>query len=184
MIILVAIVSFILIILITIYNNLIRRKNEVANAFGSVDVMLKKRYDLIPNLVEVTKEYMKYEKGVFAEITRLRTQVISEGSVTEDVTIHNNLQSKMNGLLMNVENYPQLKADSTFLALQANWTSSEEQISAARRYYNTAVTSYNNAIQVFPSNIIAGLLGFNEKKVFEAEEIERDNIKASDLFKA
>ncbi|WP_282036345.1 LemA family protein [Saccharicrinis aurantiacus] len=184
MIILVAIVSFILIILVTIYNNLIRRKNEVANAFGSVDVMLKKRYDLIPNLVEVTKEYMKHEKGVFAEITRLRTQVISEGSVTEDVTIHNNLQSKMNGLLMNVENYPQLKADSTFLALQANWTSSEEQISAARRYYNTAVTSYNNAIQVFPSNIIAGLLGFNEKKVFEAEEIERDNIKASDLFKA
>jgi LemA protein len=144
--------------------------------------MLKKRYDLIPNLVEVTKRYMEHEKSVFIEITKLRSQVIEEKNQEQKVVKHNEIQRKVNGLFMNVENYPQLKADSSFLSLQANWTSAEEQISASRRYYNTAVTEYNNYIQMFPSNIIATMLGYKEKKVFEAIDVERKNIKASELF--
>ncbi|MGQ1945510.1 LemA family protein [Geofilum sp. OHC36d9] len=179
---LIGIVAFFVITLIIIYNVIVKRKNEVANAFASVDVMLKKRYDLIPNLVEVTKRYMEHEKSVFVEITKLRSQVIEEKSQEQKVEKHNEIQRKVNGLFMNVENYPQLKADSSFLSLQANWTSAEEQISASRRYYNTAVTEYNNIIQMFPSNIIARMLGYKEKKVFEAIDVERKNIKASELF--
>lgn len=175
-------IVMIIIVLIIIYNVLIKRKNEVSNAFASVDVMLKKRYDLIPNLVEITKRYMEHERSVFVEITKLRAQIVEENSEDQKVSTHNEIQRKVNGLLMNVENYPQLKADSTFLALQANWTSSEEQISASRRYYNSAVTQYNNYVQMFPSNIMAGMLGYKEKKVFEANEVERKNIKAEELF--
>ncbi|MDE5418351.1 LemA family protein [Labilibaculum sp. DW002] len=171
-----------IIVLIIIYNVLVKRKNEVNNAFASVDVMLKKRYDLIPNLVEVTKGYMEHERTVFVEITTLRTQVVEEKSDEQKVKTHNEIHRKVNDLLMNVENYPDLKADSSFLALQANWTSSEEHISASRRYYNTAVTEYNNYIQMFPSNIMAKMFGYREKKVFEANEIERKKIKASELF--
>jgi len=168
--------------LIIIYNVLIKRRNEVANAFASVDVMLKKRYDLIPNLVEVTKRYMEHEKSVFVEITKLRSQISGDLSDNQKVEKHNSIQRKVNDLLMNVENYPDLKADSSFLALQANWSSTEEQISASRRYYNTAVTEYNNFIHMFPSNIVAGMMGFKGRRVFEAAENERLNIKAGDLF--
>ena len=175
--------GFFTVVFILIYNGLVKRKNEVDNAFGSVDVMLKKRYDLIPNLVEVTKRYMEHEQTVFVEITKLRSQVIEEKAEEQKVAKHNEIQRKVNDLLMSVENYPQLKADRSFLALQANWTSAEEQISASRRYYNTAVTDYNNAIQMFPSNMIASLLGYQKKNVFEAIEVERQNISASELFK-
>jgi LemA protein len=176
------IAAFFVIGLVIIYNVLVKRKNEVANSFASVDVMLKKRYDLIPNLVEVTKRYMDHERSVFVEITKLRAQVTEETSEDKKVEEHDAIQRKVNDLLMNVENYPDLKADSSFLALQANWTSAEEQISASRRYYNSAVTEYNNFIQMFPSNIIADMMGYKEKKVFEAVEAERKNIKASELF--
>jgi len=181
--ILLAILGFLTIVLIVIYNGLVRRKNEVDNAFGSVDVMLKQRYDLIPNLVEVTKRYMEHEQTVFVEITKLRSQVIEEKEEEQKVAKHNEIQRKVNDLLMSVENYPELKADRSFLALQANWTSAEEQISASRRYYNTAVTDYNNAIQMFPSNMIANMLDYQKKNVFEAIEVERQNISASELFK-
>lgn len=181
--ILLAILGFLTMVLIVIYNGLVRRKNEVDNAFGSVDVMLKQRYDLIPNLVEVTKRYMEHEQTVFVEITKLRSQVIEEKEEEQKVAKHNEIQRKVNDLLMSVENYPELKADRSFLALQANWTSAEEQISASRRYYNTAVTDYNNAIQMFPSNMIANMLGYQKKNVFEAIEVERQNISASELFK-
>lgn len=175
-------VAFLTVVFIILYNNLIKRKNEVSNAFSSVDVMLKKRYDLIPNLVEVTKRYMDHEKGVLTEITRLRTLVQDISSEDKLIENHNAIQRKMNELLVSIENYPTLKADSSFLSLQANWTSTEEQISAARRYYNTAVTEYNNYIQMFPSNIVANVISFKEKKVFEVDAVERKNVKASELF--
>lgn len=173
-----------IIVLIIIYNVLVKRRNEVSNAFASVDVMLKKRYDLIPNLVEVVNRYMEHERTVFVEITKLRTQVAEENTDEQKVKTHNEIHRKVNDLLMNVENYPELKADSSFLALQLNWTSAEEHISAARRYYNTAVTEYNNYIQMFPSNMIAIIFDFKEQRVFEANEIERKNVKASELFKS
>jgi len=169
-------------IIILVYNTLIKRNNEVKNAFASIDVMLKKRYDLLPNLIEVTQKYMDHEKSILIDITKIRSHVTSEVPLEEKIKDHNEIQRKVNGLLMNVENYPNLKADSSFLSLHANWTSSEEQISAARRYYNTAVTEYNNYIQMFPSSIIASLFNYKSMQVFEAEETERMNVRAKDLF--
>ena len=172
----------IILLVILSYNTLVKRKNEVSNAFGSIDVMLKKRYDLIPNLVEVVKKYMEHEQNLLLEITKLRTHAISDIPINEKIDGHNEIQNKVNGLLMNVENYPNLKADTSFINLQATWTSSEEQISASRRYYNSAVTDYNNSIQMFPSNIIANIFNFSSMKVFEAEEVERKNVNAKELF--
>ena len=122
--------------IIGLYNAIIRRKNEYDNAFGSIDAMLKKRYDLLPNLVEITKEYMHHEKNVFIEITKLRTQIYSDISTYEKLEKHNTLQKHVDRLMLNVENYPDLKASQNFLDLQATWTSTEEQISASRRYFN------------------------------------------------
>ncbi|MEI6823032.1 MAG: LemA family protein [Bacteroidota bacterium] len=164
------------------YNNIVRSNNEIDKAFGSVDAMLKKRYDLIPNLVEVVKQYMIHESTVLTEVTKLRTSY-SENMTSEDkIDLHNKITSKVSGLLYNVENYPDLKANQNFLHLQASWNEAEEQISAARRYYNSAVTDYNNSIQTFPSSIIAKQMGFKHKNVFEISEEERKNINAKELF--
>ncbi len=176
-IILVAVVAF-------MYNSLIRRKNQVDNIFGSMDAMLKKRYDLIPNLVETVKEYMTYEKETLTEITKLRAQAISgTASADEKVQIENALGRRMGGLMVAVENYPNLKANESFQKLQDSWSDVEEQISAARRAYNSAVTDYNNAVEMFPTNFIANFMGYQTKKVFEIPEEERENISAKDLFK-
>ncbi len=172
-----------ILILIMIYNSLIRKKNQVDNAFGSIDVMLKKRYDLIPNLVETVKQYMTHEKETLAQLTELRTKAISGGlSDDERVDIENKIAKQVSGIMVAVENYPDLKANTNFLQLQGSWNEVEEQISAARRFFNSAVTDYNNAIQVFPNNILAGRMNFKSKKVFEIPEEEKKNIAAKDLF--
>jgi len=175
------IVLFIMFI-IGLYNRLIVRKNEVSNAFGSIDVMLKKRFDLLPNLVEVTKQYMNHEKNLLTEITALRSQVDKNLSADEKVQKYNSLQKHSDTLMLNVENYPELKSNQNFLDLQKTWNTTEEQISASRRYFNTTVTDYNNVIQIFPSNLIANLFNFKELNVFEVTEKERVNVNAQDLF--
>lgn len=180
--IIIGIIGTIGLIIIGFYNAIIRKKNEIDNAFGSIDVMLKKRYDLLPNLVEVTMQYMNHEKGLFTEITQLRTQINSNISSDEKLEKYNSLQRHTDKLMLNVENYPDLKASQNFLNLQASWNSSEEQISASRRYFNSSVTIYNNSIQIFPANLIAGYFGFKSKNVFEINENERENINARDLF--
>jgi len=168
---------------IFLYNMLIRRKNEVDNIFGTMDAMLKKRHDLIPNLVETVKEYMDYEKETLTEITRLRAQAVGgDLSDNEKVAIESRLGSKMSGLMIAVENYPDLKANDSFNHLQDSWNEVEEQIAASRRAYNGAVTSYNNAIEMFPSNIIANAINYQPKNVFEIPEEERENISAKELF--
>ena len=169
--------------IVMLYNMLIRRKNEVDNIFGTMDAMLKKRYDLIPNLVETVKEYMEYEQETLVEITKLRSQAIS-GDVSADdkVAIENKLGGRMRGLMIAVENYPNLKANESFAKLQDSWNEVEEQIAASRRAYNGAVTNYNNAIEMFPSNIIANFLNYQQKQVFEIPEEQRENISAKDLF--
>lgn len=177
-----AIIVLIILIFIGIYNNLIRKRNETDNAFGSVDTMLKKRYDLIPNLVETVKQYMYHEADVLKDITRLRSGLSDSKNNEEKLNMHNEMAHKLNNLILVSESYPDLKASKNFIQLQASWNEAEEQISASRRFYNAAVTSYNNAIQTFPSNIIAGLFGFSSKKVFEINEVERKNISAKDLF--
>ena len=181
-----AVIILVLLILyvITLYNNIVRRRNDVDKAFGSIDAMLKKRYDLIPNLVEVVKQYAQYESSVFTEITKLRSQLGATLSVDEQVTVHNNLTKQLNGMMLTVENYPGLKANQNFIQLQGAWNDTEEQIAAARRYYNAAVTEYNNSIQTFPANILVDAAKYSPKKVLEVEETERQNISAKDLFKA
>jgi len=168
---------------VLLYNMLIRRKNEVDNIFGTMDAMLKKRHDLIPNLVETVKEYMDYEKETLTEITRLRAQAVG-GDFTDNerVAIESQLGSRMKGLMIAVENYPDLKANDSFNHLQDSWNEVEEQIAASRRAYNGAVTSFNNAIEMFPSNLIANYLDYQPKNVFEIPEEQRENISAKELF--
>jgi LemA protein len=172
----------ILFIIIAYYNRLVRRRNETDNAFGSVDVMLKKRFDLIPNLVETVKQYMTHEASTLNNIVQLRGGYSDQLSNDEKVELHNNISKKLNNMMFLVENYPDLKANQTFLQLQGAWNESEEQIAASRRYYNAAVTSYNNSVQTFPAIIIASMFGFSKKSVFEIEDTERKNIDAKKLF--
>ncbi|MCR4031518.1 MULTISPECIES: LemA family protein [Flavobacterium] len=168
---------------VLIYNSLIGKRNQVTNAFSAIDVMLKKRFDLIPNLVEVVKQYTNYEQSTLTKIVELRARATS-GSLTdaEKASLDTELSKTVKGLMVTVENYPDLKANTNFLNLQSTWTESEEQIAAARRTYNSAVTDYNNAIMMFPGNMFAGMLNYTKIDVLETPAEERKNISAKELF--
>lgn len=168
---------------ISMYNSLIAKKNQTDNAFSAIDVMLKKRFDLLPNLVETVKQYMQYEGDLLTKIVTLRSRASSPNLTNEEkLKIDQELSHEVKGLMVNVENYPTLKADQSFLNLQTTWTESEEQIAAARRNYNAAITDYNNAIMMFPGSIFAGMLNYTVKPVLSIPETERENISAKDLF--
>jgi len=177
-------IILIVIIVASLYNNAVRKNNEVEKAFGSIDALLKKRYDLIPNLVEVVKQYSSYEERVLTEVTGLRAQMVDKQTANEKIDLHNNLTSQLKGLFLSVENYPDLKANKNFLELQATWNEAEEQISAARRYYNSAVTDFNNSVQTFPTNLFIDAAKFPPKKVLDIPVVERQNISAKDLFRS
>jgi len=179
-----AIIAVVILIFgISIYNSLINKKNQVVNAFSAIDVMLKKRFDLIPNLVETVKQYMQYEGDTLTKITSLRTQAIATSATEgEKLALDQQIGAAVKGLMVSVENYPELKASTNFINLQSTWTESEEQIAAARRNYNAAVTSYNNAVMMFPGNMFAGMLGYQPMTVLAATETERENISAKTLF--
>jgi LemA protein len=165
------------------YNTLIGKKNQVENAFSTVDVMLKKRYDLIPNLVSTVKTYMNYEGSTLEKITELRAKAISGGiSSDEKVSLDNEIRKTMGSIMVAVENYPELKANENFIHLQRTLNETEEQISAARRTFNATVVDYNNSVEMFPTNIIAGMMGYSRKSVFEASDEERKNINVGNLF--
>ena len=179
----IVIVAVLIIFVIVLYNNLVRKKNDVENDFGSMDAMLKKRYDLIPNLVETVKEYMKHEKTLLTEITELRAKAVTgEISNDERVELENKIVKSMAGIMVAVENYPDLKANQNFLQLQGAWNEVEEQISASRRAFNATVTTYNNGVETFPSNFMAGIMNYKRKAVFEIPEVERQNLNAKELF--
>lgn len=165
------------------YNSLIGKRNQVTNAFSAIDVMLKKRFDLIPNLVEIVKQYTNYEQSTLSKIVELRTKAVSGAvSDTEKASLDAQLSASVKGLMVNVENYPDLKANASFTNLQSTWTDSEEQIAAARRTYNAVVTDYNNAIMMFPGNLFAGMLSYKPIEVLATAEEERKNISAKELF--
>lgn len=165
------------------YNGLIGKKNQVANAFSAIDVMLKKRFDLLPNLVETVKQYTKYEESVLTKVVELRSKAMSPGiSNEEKLDIDRQLSAGVKGLMVNIENYPDLKANQNFIQLQSAWTESEEQIAAARRTYNATVTDYNNGVMMFPGSIFAGMLNYQPMTVLANTEEERKNISAKDLF--
>lgn len=157
-----------------LYNSLIRKKNDVENAFASVDVMLKRRYDLIPALVDAVKGYMNYERDILVEITALRAKALSDNiSNDERVVIENKIRQKLSDIIVAVENYPDLKASQNFLKLQGAINETEEQLSASRRAFNAAVTIFNNNVEVFPSNILAGIMGFGRRALFEIPESQK-----------
>ena len=168
---------------VRIYNGLIYLKNQVSKSFSSVDVLLKKRWDLIPNLVAVVKSHMQFEQQTLAEITRLRSQVMS-GGISDDqrLTLENQISRTMGNIVALIENYPELKSDRHVTQLLESLNETEEQISAARRFYNTAVTEYNNALEMFPSNLVANYLRYQQKELFVTPAEERKNVNVSELL--
>ncbi len=167
----------------SMYNGLVRLRNQVDNAFAGVDVQLKKRYDLIPNLVETVKTFMGHERSLLEDITKLRTQAVSQNlGANEKVALENELSASMGKLLVSVENYPELKSNENFIHLQGSFNEVESQISAARRAYNASVTDYNIGIETFPRNLLAGMMGMARKEVFVATTVERNNVSAKALF--
>jgi LemA protein len=156
-------------IVIGIYNALIRLRNQVDNAWSQIDVQLKRRHDLIPNLVETARGYMKHERETFEAITQARSQAMGAQSVAETAQAEGRLADALSKFMLVVENYPDLKANQNFLALQEELTSTENKIAFARQSYNDQVLFYNNKIQMFPSNIIAGMFSFTKRDFFEVE---------------
>lgn len=165
-----------LLFVVGIYNGLVTRRNQVENAFAGIDVQLKKRYDLIPNLVEAVKGYMQHEKDVLARVIELRNKSYSTLTDEEKNDLDNGMQTIANSLRVTVEKYPDLKASENVMMLQRSLNETEEQLAAARRSYNAAVLEYNNSLQTFPSNIFANMFGFTRRNFFEAKAEERNNV--------
>ena len=167
-------------VVIGIYNALIRLRNQVDNAWSQIDVQLKRRHDLIPNLVETAKGYMKHERGTFEAITKARSQAMGANSVSEASKAEGALGEALSKFMLVVENYPELKANQNFLAVQEELTGTENKISFSRQSYNDQVLFFNNKTQMFPSNIIAGMFKFTKRDFFEIEvEAEREVPKVS-----
>ncbi len=167
------IVAVVLVLLIAFvigaYNALIRFRNQVDNSWSQIDVQLKRRHDLIPNLVETAKGYMKHERGTFEAITKARSQAMGAKSVSESSKAEGVLGEALSKFMLVVENYPDLKANQNFLAVQEELTSTENKISFARQSYNDQVLFFNNKIQMFPSNIVANTFNFGKRDFFELE---------------
>jgi LemA protein len=177
------VVALVAIVFISMYNNLVRKRNEVDNAFGGMDVQLKKRYDLIPNIVATVKQYATHEKELLTQVTEMRAKATS-GNLSSDerVALDNQISAGMKSIMVAVENYPDLKASENFMNLQRTLNEVESQISAARRTYNAVITDFNNAIQTFPSSIMAGMMKLQRKEVFVIPEAERQNVNVKNLF--
>ena len=169
-IILLVVIAVVVLFVISMYNSLIQLRNRVKNAWSQIDVQLKRRHDLIPNLIETVKGYMKHEREIMENITKYRSQAIDAKSVGEKAQAEGLLSGALGQLRVQVENYPDLKANQNFLALQEELTSTENKISFSRQSYNDQVLFYNNKIQMFPSNIIAGMFKFTEEEFFEVED--------------
>jgi LemA protein len=164
----VVLVLFVLFV-IGIYNALVRLRNQVDNAWSQIDVQLKRRHDLIPNLVETAKGYMKHERETFEAITQARSQAMGAKTVAESSKAEGMLGEALSKFMLVVENYPDLKANQNFLNVQEELTGTENRIAFARQSYNDQVLFYNNKIQMFPSNIIAGMFAFGKRDFFEIE---------------
>ena len=155
------------------YNNLVGLRNRVKNSYSQIDVQLKRRNDLIPNLVETVKGYASHEKGVLEEVTKARAGVMNASSVEEVSAADNQLTGALKTLFAVAESYPDLKANTNFKELQNELSETEDKIAYSRQFYNDVVLKYNNSCQQFPSNILARLFGFNEETFFEAPETEK-----------
>ncbi len=164
------IIAIIIFYLIGMFNTLVRLRNQVKNAWSQIDVQLKRRHDLIPNLIETAKGYVKHERGTLEAITEARSRAMSAGSVGDKARAEGALSDAISKFFVVVENYPDLKANQNFLALQEELTSTENKIAFSRQAYNDQVLYYNNRIQMFPSSVIAGMFSFQQSEFFEIED--------------
>jgi LemA protein len=174
----IGIVAILIIAFIAIYNGLVRLRNQVKNAWAQIDVQLKRRHDLIPNLIEMVKGYMKYERETLEAITKARTvaQQATSAGPAERGKVEGELSTALNRLLAVAERYPDLKASQNFLSLQEELASTENKISFSRQFYNDSVLNYNNQTQMFPSNVIAGMAGFKQGEFFEVTVPEEKEV--------
>jgi LemA protein len=175
----VALIIIVVLILwvVLLFNSLVRLKNQVKNAFAQIDVQLKRRADLIPNLIETVKGYAKHEKGVFEEVTKARTAYLAAGTVKEKAAASNMMTDTLKSLFAVAENYPTLKANENFLQLQEELSGTESKIAYSRQFYNDSVMTFNNRIQMFPGNLIASMLGFTGEQSFEAVPADKEPVK-------
>ena len=180
--ILIAIPATIVVVAIIANNQIVVRKNQVAQAFGSIEIFLKKRFDLIPNLVAMLNKYMAYEKELLTDITRLRSQLRQEANPSDKIAATNELNKLLTSINLNAENYPDLKADMQFHNLQYELRDIEDHISAARRAYNAAVTAFNNKIEMFPANIIANLRKEHPAVLLEIPKAEQKELDINQLL--
>ncbi len=170
--ILVGVIALVLFWLILTYNGLIAGRNRVDEAWSDIEVQMKRRYDLIPNLVNTVKGYAKHEEGVFTKVTEARTAAMSARSMKDHAAAENQLSDTLKSLFAVAESYPQLQAAQSFLHLQHELTDAEDKISSSRRFYNGNVRDYNTKLQVFPTNLITNLFGFTKHDFFDAPDVE------------
>lgn len=166
-------------IIVSFYNKFVKMRNKVENAWAQIDVQLKKRFDLIPNLVETVKGYAKHEKGIFEEVAKLRSAVSNASNREEYVEANNQLAGTLKTLFAVAENYPELKANENFMELQKELSNIEGKIAYSRQFYNDTVYMFNTEIQKFPAVIFAKVFGFKEQVYFKATTEERENVKVS-----
>jgi LemA protein len=164
-----ALVLLFVLAVILIYNGLVRLRNRIDNAWSQIDVQLKRRYDLIPNLVETVKGYAAHERQVFENVTQARADAINAQGPAQQAQAENALSGALKSLFAVAEAYPDLKANQNFLSLQEELTSTEDRVAYARQFYNDSVLSYNNKLQTFPRNVIAGMFNFEKREYFEGE---------------
>lgn len=172
-----AVIILIIIYAFILYNNFISLDNKVKEAFSTMDVYLKKRWDLIPNLVETVKGYTKYEEETLMRVTKLRNTVYNEMTNDEKIINNEELSSDVSKIMALKEAYPELKANENFIDLSNKLTKIEDDIANARKYYNGTVRIYNNKVQIFPNNIFAKIFGYKTKRMFEASLEDKQNIK-------
>ncbi|MDP1808236.1 MAG: LemA family protein [Actinomycetota bacterium] len=170
------IVVLVLLALAGIYNRLVTLRNRIDNAWSQIDVQLKRRYDLIPNLIETVKGYAAHERELLENVTKARAEAISAGSVGDQAKAENALTGTLRSLFAVAENYPDLKANQNFMLLQEELSGTESKIAFARQFYNDTVMSFNTSLQTFPSNIVASTFGFTHREYFEIEEGARQPV--------
>ncbi|OGE88021.1 MAG: hypothetical protein A3J07_01940 [Candidatus Doudnabacteria bacterium RIFCSPLOWO2_02_FULL_49_13] len=168
--ILLIIIAVVVLAFIGIYNTLVHSRNRVDEAWSDIEVQLKRRYDLIPNLVNTVKGYAKHEDSVFTKVTDARAAAMSAPNPGQKLAAENQLSQTIRSLFAVAENYPELKANQNFLSLQSDLTDTEDKIQAARRFYNGMVRDYNTKLQTFPTNLFASMLGFTAKTFFDIDE--------------
>ena len=183
LIIILVVVAVLVLGVIGIYNNLVKLRNNRENAFANIDVQLKQRHDLIPQLVATVKGYAEHEKELLTRVTEARAAAMSATGINDKIQAENTLSSALAGLKVSLEAYPDLKANQNFLQLQTEIADIENKIAATRRYFNTATRELNNAVQTFPSNILAGMFGFKKEPMFEIPQEDRATIEKAPEIK-